>query len=183
HLHQDGVRCLPVVSNDIHANLVERSEILGLLRGDIGLVQPPVLITTHVLGIEDMSVIELPGKVANAALLVGCHGAVVRLAQCPYPDVEHTVHWCEIPQLCSIGGDLRIRALRISKQHFPGNQRSARLVLGENGREQQSCESCDDESVLACRHKSSRLLQHHSPGPPRGETWTRELSYSFSFGR
>ena len=60
HLHQNGVRELPLVRDDVDANFFEGRQIFGLFRRDVGLVKPPVLIPTRILCVQNVLVVKLP---------------------------------------------------------------------------------------------------------------------------
>ena len=138
-LEQNGVRSLPVIGDNVDPDLVERRQVFGLLGGNVGLVEPPVFVAAHVLGVEDMLVVILPGEIADAAFGVRRHGAIVGLAQGADPDVEHAIGGCKIAKLGAVGRDLGIGALRIAEEHGPGNDLGGQLLLSGRGR----CERCE----------------------------------------
>jgi len=98
---------------------------------DVGLVEPPVLVPTDVLRVENVLVVVLPDEIADASIFVSGDRPVIVLAEGSNPYIQHTIHRSQISQLCPVGWNLGIRALRIPKQHVSRNQLGCELLLGE----------------------------------------------------
>src|ERR1700686_2155559 len=157
HLHQDRAWKLRLVGHDIHANLVERREILGLLGSNVSLVEPPVFVSAKILGVENMLIVVLPKKIADAAMLVDSHGAVVSFPQSANPHIQHSIDGREISELRAVRRNLWVSALRIPKQHLARNQWSCELLLGSGRSNKKYRQRQDDNSTFELTHRTSKF--------------------------
>ena len=171
HLHQDRVRRFPVVGDDFHVHLLVRRQVLCLLRGNVGLIEPPVLVPAHVLGVEHVLVVVLPGEIADAAFFVRRHRPVVRLPQRPHPHVQDSLHRRQVRQLRPIRRNLRRSLLRVPEQHIARDQRRGELLLAasrtpQNSRSRQNCQCSHCGNCTSPKsHESSFRPRHNIPFP------------------
>src|SRR5580704_11904199 len=57
HLHENCVRGLPPVGNDIHTNLVKRRQVFRLFRRNVGLIKAPVFISAKILRVKNVLIV------------------------------------------------------------------------------------------------------------------------------
>jgi hypothetical protein len=100
----------------ISPRFFERGEILGLLAGQVGLVDMPVLVAIFILSVKDVFGIVLPHEVADAALAVVGNNAVVRLAQRAHPHIQDALIGGKIGQQGAVSGNLWRATLRIAEK-------------------------------------------------------------------
>src|SRR5271169_857774 len=155
HLYQDRGRKLPGVGDDVHANFFERRQVLRLLGSNVGLVETPILVPAEVLGVENVLIVVLPKEIANAAMLIGGYGAVVRFAESANPYVQDAIDGCEIAELRAIGRDLRVGALGVPEQHFARNQWRCKFLLGSYRRNEEHRQYQNGNSAFEQTHKAS----------------------------
>src|SRR5438270_4379794 len=106
---------------NVGARLLERSEVLGLLAGDVGLIDTPVLVAALILPVENVLRIGLPNEIADAALAIVGDDAVVGLAQRAHPDVQHALIGGEVSQHRSVRRNLRAGAFGIAEKNAARN--------------------------------------------------------------
>src|SRR5271155_3297769 len=123
----------------IGSDFVEGRQVARLPGSNVGSIDTPVLIAVLVLGVEDILRIVLPEQVSDAALAIVGDGAIVRLAQSAYPNVEHSLVGGKIGEHGAVGRNLWRRALRIAEQHAARNQ--LRLGVGECNQGKQKANS------------------------------------------
>ncbi len=75
---------------------LERREVFGLARGDIGLIEMEVFVTADILDVEDVLAVGLPEIAADSAKPVVRDHAAVAGAERAHPHVEHAIVGREI---------------------------------------------------------------------------------------
>ncbi len=118
---ENGVRGAAAHLLDTRVDPFQRCEVTRLAAREIGRVDPPVLVSSRVLEVEDVAVGEGPREEADAA------SGVVRdglrrgdvLARRD-PDVEHAVSRGEPGELLAVRADADARAFRVTEDQFAG---------------------------------------------------------------
>src|SRR5579872_4376986 len=157
HLHQNRVGKIPSIGDNVHPDFLEWSQVFRLFGSNIGLIEPPVLVATKVLCIENVLIVVLPKKISNAPMFVGGHGAVVSLTQCANPHIQHAIEGSEISDLRAIRRNLRIGLFRISEQHYARNQRGGELFLRGKETGKPSATHQYDGRWFQQTHKASKI--------------------------
>ena len=89
--------------DNVGAHFLERSQVLGLLGGNLGLIHAPVLVPALVLRIQDVLGVVLPGKIADATLAVMGNDPIIVVAQRAHPNVQHTLVRGKIAEPGAVG--------------------------------------------------------------------------------
>ena len=121
--HEDFIG--EILTHVLHlgVDVVQRRQVFGLARGDVGHVDVPVLVPGFVLGIEDVVARVGPVVPADVADLVLRHRLGRRqVVDRGDPDVENPIHGSQIAEPFAVGAEAGIGPLGVAEQYAAGNQ-------------------------------------------------------------
>ena len=118
------VRGLHLQVHALHAGALERGQVAGFLRLQVGGEEVEVLVAVGVLQVEQVLAVERPVVLADAAFRVGGDGPVVGLAEGADPDLQDVlVVRPEVGEVLAVRGQLRAGPFRVAEQDLPRDQR------------------------------------------------------------
>ncbi len=124
HRDEHRRRVPAVVADDLRLHLVLRREQPGLAAGEVERVEPPVLVTSRVLQVDQVAVVMAEQVVADAAVpVVGDRHRRLAAVGRPHPDVQDAVLGGDEAEPGAVGGQRRRHPVGVAEQHRAGDQR------------------------------------------------------------
>jgi hypothetical protein len=122
HRDEEFVREVLVAIDDLHLDLRKRCEVADGHRIEVHGVQPPILVATHVLEIQEVPAVGGPEIRPDPSVAVVRDRPGVRSIEVAHPHVQHVVHRGEVRQLGAIRRNLRAGFRGIAEEHGAGNE-------------------------------------------------------------